>query len=67
MLNLPGYTNFKKINEGIKTVVYRGLNVRNQQPVIIKVLNSEHPHPIDVVNLKFQYEITQEPKHFRSC
>lgn len=59
MLNLPGYTNFKKINEGIKTVVYRGLNVQNQQPVIIKLLNSEHPHPIDVVNLKFQYEITK--------
>ena len=59
MLNLPGYTNLKKINEGIKTVVYRGLNVQNQQPVIIKLLNSEHPHPIDVVNLKCQYEITK--------
>ncbi|MEZ2240857.1 AAA family ATPase [Microcoleus sp.] len=59
MLNLPGYTNLKKINEGIKTVVYRGLNVQNQQPVIVKLLNSEYPHPIDVANLKFQYEITK--------
>ncbi|MEG4015491.1 MULTISPECIES: trifunctional serine/threonine-protein kinase/ATP-binding protein/sensor histidine kinase [unclassified Microcoleus] len=59
MLSLLRYTNLKKINEGIKTVVYRGLNVQNQQPVIVKLLNSEYPHPIDVANLKFQYEITK--------
>ncbi|WP_321161586.1 AAA family ATPase [Lyngbya sp. CCAP 1446/10] len=51
-----------KINEGVKTVVYRGLNVQNQQPVIIKLLNSEYPLPIDVANLKYQYEITKNLK-----
>jgi predicted ATPase/GAF domain-containing protein len=59
MLSLPRYTNLKKINEGIKTVVYRGLNVQSKQPVIVKLLNSEYPHPIDVANLKSQYEITK--------
>lgn len=62
MLSLPGYTILQKINEGFKTVVYRGLNVQNQQPVIVKLLNSDYPHPIDVANLKYQYEITKELK-----
>ncbi|MEG4959385.1 MULTISPECIES: protein kinase domain-containing protein [unclassified Microcoleus] len=59
MLKLPGYTNFKKINEGVKTVVYRGLKLQNQQPVIVKLLSSKYPHPIDVANLKYQYEIAK--------
>ncbi|MEG4212923.1 AAA family ATPase [Microcoleus sp. S13_B4] len=59
MLKLPGYTNFQKINEGVKTVVYRGLKLQNQQPVIVKLLSSKYPHPIDVANLKYQYEIAK--------
>ncbi|MEG4025915.1 AAA family ATPase [Microcoleus sp. S13C4] len=59
MLKLPGYTNFQKINEGVKTVVYRGLKLQNQQPVIVKLLSSKYPHPIDVTNLKYQYEIAK--------
>jgi serine/threonine protein kinase len=62
MLTLPGYTIIQKINEGFKTVVYRGLSAQNQQPVILKLLNSEYPHPIDVANLKYQYEITKDLK-----
>ena len=59
MLKLPGYKNLKKINEGLKTVVYRGLKLQSQQPVIVKLLSSKYPHPIDVANLKYQYEITK--------
>ncbi|MBE9164247.1 MULTISPECIES: ATP-binding sensor histidine kinase [Microcoleaceae] len=59
MLKLPGYTNFQKINEGVKTVVYRGLNLQNQQAVIVKLLSSKYPHPLDVANLKYQYEIAK--------
>ncbi|NQE35800.1 trifunctional serine/threonine-protein kinase/ATP-binding protein/sensor histidine kinase [Microcoleus asticus] len=60
MLKLPGYTNFQKINEGVKTVVYRGQKLQNQQSVIVKLLTSKYPHPIDVANLKYQYEIAKD-------
>ncbi len=60
MINLPGYTELTKINEGQKTIIYRGQKIANQQSVIIKVLKADFPRPIDIANLKHQYEITKD-------
>ncbi|MBV1885167.1 MAG: AAA family ATPase, partial [Gammaproteobacteria bacterium] len=44
---------------GLKTLVYRGLRESDQQPVVLKVLNSELPSISEIGRYKHEFEITQ--------
>ncbi|MBW4678674.1 MAG: AAA family ATPase [Microcoleus vaginatus WJT46-NPBG5] len=57
MLNLAGYSLTEKIYQGQKTVIYRGYKHPERQPVIVKSLAAELPHPLDIASFKHQYEI----------
>ena len=59
MINLPGYEIHQKINEGAKSIVYRGKSHGEQQPVIIKILKAEYPSIEEITRLRQEYKITQ--------
>lgn len=57
MTLLPGYEVLEKIEDGFKTVLYRGYRLRDHRPVILKVFNAEVPRFNDVTQLQREYEI----------
>ena len=62
MMEIAGYQIAETLYQGKKTIIYRGKHPETSQPVIIKVLKEEYPHPLEVANLKHQYEITKDLK-----
>lgn len=60
MMTLPGYDILEKIYEGTGTVVYRGQNHQNQQPVIIKLPNSEYPTLEQITRLRHEYKVLKD-------
>jgi len=40
---VTGYGILKKIHQGTRTLVYRGMRDRDQKPVILKLLKNEYP------------------------
>ncbi|MGB0561259.1 MAG: trifunctional serine/threonine-protein kinase/ATP-binding protein/sensor histidine kinase [Spirulinaceae cyanobacterium] len=59
MLNLTGYHETETLYTGARTLVYRATRLRDDQPVIIKVLRTPHPHFNELVQFRNQYIITQ--------
>ncbi|HBE34891.1 MAG TPA: serine/threonine protein kinase, partial [Cyanobacteria bacterium UBA11368] len=59
MLILSGYEIIEKIYEGVRTVVYRGQRERDRQPVIVKIIQDEHPSLEQITNLRQEFIITQ--------
>ncbi|RCJ26203.1 guanylate cyclase [Nostoc minutum NIES-26] len=60
MITIAGYEIFEKIHEGTGTVVYRGKKKQKQQPVIIKLLNSEYPTLEEITNLRHEYKVLKD-------
>lgn len=60
MITIPGYEIFEKIYEGTGTVVYRGKKKQKQQPVIIKLLNSEYPTLEEITQLRHEYKVLKD-------
>lgn len=59
MIQLPEYTIGQLIYSGTKTLIYRGSRNLDQQPVIIKVLKSQHPTLTDLIRFRHQYTLTR--------
>jgi predicted ATPase/signal transduction histidine kinase/tRNA A-37 threonylcarbamoyl transferase component Bud32 len=59
MLELTGHTVVAKIYQGDKTIVYRGYRTQDNQPVIIKVLQSHYSDAKKVAKFHHEYEITK--------
>lgn len=57
MIFLEGYTIFEKIHDGFKSEIYRGKRKSDSLPVVLKLLKSKYPSPIDIARLQFEYEI----------
>jgi diguanylate cyclase (GGDEF)-like protein len=55
MLELVGYRISEQLYAGIKSLVYRGYRLEDSQPVVIKVLRSEVPNLVDLVQLRNQF------------
>ncbi|MHC5739972.1 AAA family ATPase [Nostoc sp.] len=60
MITIPGYEILEKIHEGTGTVVYRGKKKQKQQPVIIKLLNSEYPTLEEITHLRHEYKVLKD-------
>jgi predicted ATPase/signal transduction histidine kinase len=54
---IKGYTLLEVINEGYKTVVYRGEREKDHKKVIIKTHNREYPSVFELTQLNHEYEI----------
>lgn len=60
MITIPGYEIFEKVHESTKTVVFRGNKKQKQQPVIIKLLNSEYPTLEEITHLRHEYKVLKD-------
>ncbi|MCC5614143.1 AAA family ATPase [Nostoc sp. CHAB 5836] len=59
MIALPGFKIATLLKAGVKAVIYRGIKVQDQCPVIIKGLRPEQCTPNNVEQLKHEYAIAQ--------
>ncbi|MDZ7954836.1 AAA family ATPase [Nostoc sp. DedQUE09] len=59
MIALPGFQIVTLLKAGVKAVIYRGIRVKDQRPVIIKGLRPEQCTPNNIEQLKHEYAIAQ--------
>ncbi|MEH2413704.1 AAA family ATPase [Nostoc sp.] len=59
MVALPGFKTVTLLKAGVKAVIYRGIKVKDQCPVIIKGLRPEQCTPNNIEQLKHEYAIAQ--------
>ncbi|MEH2060244.1 MAG: AAA family ATPase [Nostoc sp.] len=59
MIALPGFKIVTLLKAGVKAVIYRGIKVKDQCPVIIKGLRKEQCTPNNIEQLKHEYAIAQ--------
>lgn len=59
MISLPGYKILEQIEESTSSAVYRGIRGCDDRPVILKVLKSEYPTPLELERYQQEYEILQ--------
>ncbi|MDJ1184678.1 AAA family ATPase [Roseofilum sp. BLCC_M143] len=63
MLNLAGYEEHELVYAGNRTLVYRGVRSRDEQPVIVKVLRNPNPSFKELVQFRNQYVLARELEH----
>ncbi|WP_017318690.1 ATP-binding sensor histidine kinase [Mastigocladopsis repens] len=56
---IPGYRISQEIYLGSKTLVYRGIREKDQQPVIIKLMRNEYTDSNEIAQFRNQYTITK--------
>ncbi|BBD69807.1 multi-sensor hybrid multi-kinase [Nostoc commune NIES-4072] len=59
MIALPGFQIVTLLKAGVKAVIYRGIRVKDQCPVIIKGLRPEQCTPNNIEQIKHEYAIAQ--------
>ena len=57
MISIPGYRIDEEIYKNHHTVIYRGMQVDEQKPVILKTLTQPYPTPARIAQLLHEYEI----------
>ena len=63
MLNLAGYEESELLYSGSRTLVYRGVRIRDRHPVVVKVLRNSNPSFQELVQFRNQYIIACELEH----
>ncbi|MEA5472070.1 protein kinase domain-containing protein, partial [Spirulina sp. 06S082] len=58
-ISLPGYQIFQTVHQGNKTVIYRGKQESNAQPIIIKTLKAEYPTLEEITRLRHEHRIIE--------
>ncbi|HEY9609720.1 protein kinase domain-containing protein [Allocoleopsis sp.] len=59
MNTICGYQILTQIYESANSLVYRGIRLQDNQPVILKVLKEDYPTPSELTRYKQEYEITR--------
>jgi serine/threonine protein kinase len=59
LINLSGYRVTEQIYSGSKTLVFRGIRERDQEPVVIKLMRNEYPTFAEISQFRHQYNITK--------
>jgi predicted ATPase/signal transduction histidine kinase/tRNA A-37 threonylcarbamoyl transferase component Bud32 len=59
---LKGYQNFSQIYAGPRTLIYRAVRDFDQKPVVIKLLQNEHPTFTELAQFRNQYTIAKDLK-----
>jgi predicted ATPase/signal transduction histidine kinase len=60
IIKIPGYRITEEIYFGLNTIVYRGVTVEDEKPVIVKVLRNRFPSFDEVNNFQLQYNILKD-------
>ncbi|MEH2077320.1 MAG: AAA family ATPase [Nostoc sp.] len=58
-VDVPGYGIGERIYTSTRTLVYRGWREADQTPVVIKLLKSSYPSPIELAQFRNQYKIAK--------
>jgi predicted ATPase len=56
---VPGYQTLELLYESMQSLILRAIRDRDQQAVIIKVLNDVHPPPERIARFKREYQLVQ--------
>ena len=56
-IKIPGYTISETVHQSSETLIYRGTQSNNQQTIILKTINSQHPTEKDINRLKYECQI----------
>ena len=59
MLTIPGYQINEHLYESTHSIIYRGRRETDNQPIILKVLQSEYPTPEELARFRREYEMTR--------
>ena len=59
LVTLSGYHLTEQLHESDRTVVYRGRDLENEQPVVIKLMRHEYPSFSELVQFRNQYAIAK--------
>jgi PAS domain S-box-containing protein len=59
VIPLPGYQILEKLQEGAKTILFRGYREADNKLVILKIPTQEHPSFKVIARLKHEYELTK--------
>ncbi len=59
MLTLPNYQISTQIYDSANSLVYRGVQKQDNQPVILKVLKQDYPSPEELTRYRQEYDITR--------
>lgn len=57
MTEIPGYEIITKLSESAISAIYRGYRQSDRQPVILKVLQQEHPASEEIARYQHEYQI----------
>jgi serine/threonine protein kinase len=57
MINLPNYQIISKIYESTNSLVYRGIQTKDNYPIIFKVLKENYPTPSNLAQYRQEYEM----------
>ncbi|MCB1176947.1 MAG: AAA family ATPase, partial [Leptospiraceae bacterium] len=57
MIQIPGFEIKSEIYSSVRTRVYRGIRISDKKPVVLKLLNSDYPPPIEIARIKREFEI----------
>ncbi|MCC3529785.1 MAG: AAA family ATPase [Microcoleus sp. PH2017_22_RUC_O_B] len=57
MINIPGYRIDEQLYTNPHTVIYRGIQLDEQKPVILKTLTPIYPTPAQIAQVLHEYEI----------
>ncbi len=61
--NLSGYHITEEIYLSNRTLIYRGIRINDQLPVVVKILQNEYPNFNDLVQFRNQYTIIKNLNH----
>jgi serine/threonine protein kinase len=59
MITLTNYKITAQIHESFNSLVYRGIQLDGEIPVILKVLKADYPTPAQLTRYKQEYEINR--------
>ncbi|MGB3534054.1 MAG: AAA family ATPase [Microcoleaceae cyanobacterium] len=62
LMTINGYQISEQLYQGSRTIVYRAHKQSNHQPVIIKLMRSEYPSFLELIQFRNQYIITKNLK-----
>jgi predicted ATPase/serine phosphatase RsbU (regulator of sigma subunit)/tRNA A-37 threonylcarbamoyl transferase component Bud32 len=60
MLKIDGYQILSPIYESLNSIVYQGIKLHDNQPVILKTLKQDYPTPQEITRYKQEYQIISQ-------
>ncbi|HLO47872.1 MAG TPA: AAA family ATPase, partial [Kamptonema sp.] len=57
--NFSKYQIAEELYAGTRTLIYRGIRISDQQPVVIKILRNEYPNFNEIIQFRNQYTIAK--------